>query len=68
MGLKYGNYALSSEFRVSQDQRQYLDKIADDGLKELTTISSTRASPKTLRRHVRIQVVCEENTWVSNRI
>ena len=69
MGLKYGYYALSSEFRVSKDQRQYLDKITDVGLKQLTAISSTRASyPKTLRRHVRIQEVCEEKTWVSNRI
>lgn len=67
MGLKYGHYALSSEFRVSKDQRQYLDKITDVGLKQLTAISSTRASyPKTLRRHVRIQEVCEEKAWVSN--
>ncbi len=58
MGLKYGYYALSSEFRVSNDQRQYLDKITDVGLKRLTAISSTRASyPKTLRGHVRIQEV-----------
>ncbi len=68
MGLKYGYYALSSEFRVSKDQRQYLDKITDVGLKQLTAISSTRESPKVAkRRHVRIQEVCEENTWVSNR-
>ena len=67
MGLKYGYNALSSEFRVSRDQRQYLDKITDVGLKQLIGISSTRASyPKILRRHVRIQELCEENTWVSS--
>lgn len=69
MGLKYGYYALSSDFRVGKDQRHYLDKITDVSLKQLIGISSTRASyPKILRRHVRIQEVCEENTWVSNRI
>ncbi len=68
MGLKYGYYALSSDFRVGKDQRHYLDKITDVSLKQLIGISSTRASyPKILRRHVRIQELCEENTWVSNR-
>ena len=67
MGLKYGYYALSSEFRVSKYQRQYLDKITDVGSKQLIYINSTYASyPKILRRHVRIQEVCEEKTWVSN--
>lgn len=69
MGFKDSYYSSSSEFRVSKDQRQYLDKITNVGLKQLTAISSTRASyPKTLRRHVRILEVCEEKTWVSNRI
>lgn len=67
MGLKYGYYSLSSKFRANEDQRQYLDKITDVGLKQLTAISSTRTSyPKILRRHVGIQEVCEEKTWVSN--
>ena len=69
MGLKDGYYSLSSEFRVSEDQSSDLDKITDVGLKQLIYISFTRASyPKILRRHVRIQEICEENTWVSNRI
>ena len=67
MGLKDGYYSLSSEFRVSEDQSSDLDKITDVGLKRLIYISFTRASyPKILRRHVRIQEVCEEKTWVSN--
>ena len=69
MGLKDGHYSLSSEFRVSKDQRQYLDKITDVGLKQLIGISFTHASYlKILRSRVRIQEVCEEKTWVSNRI
>lgn len=68
MGFKDSYYSLSSKFRASEDQSPYVDKITDVGLKQLTAISSTRASyPKTLRRHVRIQEVCEEKTWVSNR-
>ena len=69
MGLKYGYYALSSEFRVSKDQRQYLDKITDVGLKQQIGISFTDASYlKILRRRVIRQEVYEEKTWVSNRI
>ena len=69
MGLKYGYYALSSEFRVSKDQRQYLDKITDVVLKQLIGISFTHVSYlKILRRRVIRQEVYEEKTWVSNRI
>ena len=69
MGLKYGYYALSSEFRVSKDQRQYLDKITDVGLKQQIGISFTHVSYlKILRRRVIRQEVYEEKTWVSNRI
>ena len=69
MGFKDGYYALSSEFRVNVDQSPCVDKITDVGLKQLIYISSTYAPyPKILRRHVRIQEVCEEKTWVSNLI
>lgn len=68
MGFKDGYYAFLSESRVSEDRSPYVDKITDVGLKQLIGISSTYASyPKILRRHVRIQEVCEEKTWVSNR-
>lgn len=67
MGLKDGYYSLSSKFRVSENQSPYVDKITDVGSKQLIYTSSTHASyPKILRRHVRIQEVCEEKTWVSN--
>ena len=67
MGFKDSYYSSSSKFRASEDKSSYVDKRTDVGSKQLIYISSTYASyPKILRRHVRIQEVFEENTWVSN--